>query len=75
MRRRPSFANTVEALQRAGRPLGRLDVLFGVMTNNRNSPEYQALDRELSPVLAAAEDEITFDVALVCPRRGRTASR
>jgi peptidyl-dipeptidase Dcp len=59
-----TFANTIEALQRAGRPLGRLDVLFGVMTNNRNSPEYQALDRELSPVLAAAEDEITFDVAL-----------
>jgi peptidyl-dipeptidase Dcp len=59
-----TFANTIEALQRAGRPLGRLDVLFGVMTNNRNTPEYQALDRELSPIFAAADDEITFNERL-----------
>jgi len=59
-----TFANTIEALQRAGRPLGRLDVLFGVMTNNRNTPEYQALDRELSPIFAAADDEITFNEPL-----------
>ncbi|BCS33110.1 peptidase M3 [Luteitalea sp. TBR-22] len=60
----PSFANTIEALQRAGRALGRIDVLFGVMTNNRNAPEYQALDRELSPVFAAADDETTFNEKL-----------
>ncbi|MBA2353465.1 MAG: M3 family metallopeptidase [Acidobacteria bacterium] len=60
----PTFANTIEAMQRSGRPLGRLDVLFGVMTSNRNSPEYQALDKELSPVLSAADDEITFDERL-----------
>ncbi|WP_110174723.1 M3 family metallopeptidase [Luteitalea pratensis] len=59
-----TFANTIEALQRAGRPLGRLDVLFGVMTSNRNAPEYQALDRELSPIFAAADDEITFNERL-----------
>jgi len=60
----PTFANTIEALQRAGRPLGRLEVLFGVMTSSRNTPEYQALDREMSPVLAGADDEITFDEKL-----------
>ena len=60
----PTFANAVEALQRAGRPLGRVDVLFGVMTNNRNTPEYQALDREMSPILAAADDEIVFNEKL-----------
>ena len=60
----PTFANTIEALQRAGRALGRVDVLFGVMTNNRNTPEYQALDREMSPILAAADDEITFNEKL-----------
>ena len=59
-----TFANTIEPLQRAGRPLARLEVMFGVMTSNRNTPEYQALDRKLSPVLAAAEDEITFDEKL-----------
>jgi peptidyl-dipeptidase Dcp len=34
------------------------------MTNNMNTPAYQALDREWSPRLAAASDEITFDEAL-----------
>ncbi len=60
----PSFANTIEALQRAGRTLSRVEVLFGVLTNNRNTPEYQALDREMSPILAAADDEIVFDEKL-----------
>jgi peptidyl-dipeptidase Dcp len=60
----PTFANTVEALERAGRTLGRVSTLFGVLTNNRNTPEYQALDRDLSPVLAAADDEITFNEKL-----------
>ena len=60
----PTFANTIEAMQRAGRRLDRVDALFGVMTNNMNSPEYQALDREISPIQAAANDEIIFNEAL-----------
>ena len=60
----PTFANTIEAMERAGRALQRVSVLFGVMTSNRNTPEYQALDRKLSPILAAADDEITFDEPL-----------
>jgi peptidyl-dipeptidase Dcp len=60
----PTFANTVEALERAGRTLSRVSTLFGVLTNNMNTPAYQALDRELSPILAAADDEITFDEKL-----------
>jgi peptidyl-dipeptidase Dcp len=60
----PTFANVIEAMQRAGRPLGRVDVLFGVMTNNMNSPAYQALDKELAPILSAADDEITFNEKL-----------
>lgn len=59
-----TFANTIEAMERAGRTLQRVSVLFGVMTSNRNTPEYQALDRELSPVLAAADDEVTLDEKL-----------
>jgi peptidyl-dipeptidase Dcp len=57
----PTFDNTIAALQRSGRMLGRIDVLFGVMTNNMNSPEYQAIDKEMSPILSAADDEITFN--------------
>ena len=57
----PTFENTNLALMDSGRPLGRVSSVFGVMTNNMNAPEYQALDKEWSPKLQAAGDEITFN--------------
>lgn len=53
----PTFANTIEALERAGERLGRVGTLFSVMTDNMTNPEYQALQRDWSPRLAAASDE------------------
>jgi peptidyl-dipeptidase Dcp len=35
--------------------------MFSVMTNNVSTPEYQALNRELAPQLAAARDEVFFN--------------
>ena len=60
----PTFANTVEALDRAGRRLDRVQALFGVMTGNMSNPQYQALQREWGPRLAAAADEIVLNPAL-----------
>lgn len=60
----PTFENTIVALERAGRTLERVETLFDVMSANMQSPEYQALDRELAPKRAAADDEITFNEAL-----------
>ena len=60
----PTFANTVEPLERAGRRLDRVLSVFGVMTSNMATPAYQALDREWSPRLAAASDEIILNPAL-----------
>ncbi|HEV2865983.1 MAG TPA: M3 family metallopeptidase, partial [Allosphingosinicella sp.] len=60
----PTFANTVEALERAGQRLDRVEAIFGVMTSNMSNPEYQALDREWSPRLAAAFDELILNPAL-----------
>ncbi|WP_370655218.1 M3 family metallopeptidase [Sphingomonas aurea] len=60
----PTFDNVFVPMQLAGRMLGRVNTLFGVMTGNMNSPAYQALDREWSPKLSAAQDEITFDPKL-----------
>jgi len=59
-----TFANTTVAMQLAGEPLGRSMALFGVMTSNVGSADYRALERELSPILSAASDEITFNPAL-----------
>ncbi|HYN46000.1 MAG TPA: M3 family metallopeptidase [Allosphingosinicella sp.] len=60
----PTFQNTVEALDRAGQRLDRVGSVFGVMTDNMATPAYQALDREWSPRLAAAYDEINLNPAL-----------
>ena len=59
-----TFDNTILPLERAGEHLGRAGAIFGVMTANIGSPEWQALNREMSPILSAASDEITFNDAL-----------
>jgi peptidyl-dipeptidase Dcp len=61
---KPTFENTFVPMQRAGRTLSRASAMFYVMTGNMRSPEYQALNREIAPKLAAAQDEITFDEKL-----------
>jgi peptidyl-dipeptidase Dcp len=60
----PNFENTLAAMQKAGRPLSRAVVMFNVMTGNMRSDEYSELRKEIAPKLAAASDEITFDVRL-----------
>ena len=60
----PTFANTMVAQQMAGEPLQRAGALYGVMTGNIGSADYQAMDREISPILSAAGDEITFNEKL-----------
>lgn len=57
----PTFANTIEALERMGQRLDRVGTLFAVMTDNMTNAQYQALDREWSPRLAAAADEIVLN--------------
>jgi peptidyl-dipeptidase Dcp len=60
----PTFANTVEALEKVGERLDRVLSIFGVMTSNMTTPAYQALDKEWSPKLSAASDEITLNPQL-----------
>lgn len=60
----PTFENTVEALERSGKLLDRVFAVWGVMTGNMTTPEYQALQREWGPRLSAASDEITLNPQL-----------
>ena len=60
----PTFENVAEALDRAGQRLDRVGSVFGVMTDNMATPAYQALERDWSPRLAAAFDEIFLNPAL-----------
>ena len=60
----PTFANTIEAMEKAGERLDRVQAVFGVMTDNMSTPEYQALDKEWSPKLSAAYDKINLNGTL-----------
>jgi peptidyl-dipeptidase Dcp len=60
----PTFENTIEAMERSGQRLNRVLAVFSVMTSNTTTPEYQALDKEWSPRITAASDEITLDPLL-----------
>ena len=60
----PTFDNTIAALEKAGERLGRVTTLMSVMTSNMATPEYQALQREWGPKLAAANDEIVLNPQL-----------
>jgi len=60
----PTFANTIEAMEKSGQKLDRVTSIFGVMTDNMSTPAYQALDKEWSPKLSAAYDKINLNGAL-----------
>jgi peptidyl-dipeptidase Dcp len=60
----PTFENTIVTMQRSGLTRDRVSRLFSVMNANMSTPEYQALDREWQPKLAAADDAIIFNPRL-----------
>ena len=60
----PDFENTIVAFERAGRTLGRVGTLYGVWGATMSNPEYQAVQREMAPRLAAFNDQITQNEAL-----------
>ncbi|MCL6740804.1 M3 family metallopeptidase [Sphingomonas sp. RB56-2] len=57
----PTFANTIEASEKTGRTLDRVQALFGVMTDNMSTPAYQELDKEWAPKFSAAYDKINLN--------------
>ncbi|HLP07257.1 MAG TPA: M3 family metallopeptidase [Opitutaceae bacterium] len=60
----PTFENTVVALERAGRKLDFVDNVFNGLNGTLTNPELQAIEKELSPKLAAHFDAIALDPRL-----------
>src|SRR5918999_225206 len=60
----PDFENTITALERSGRTLNRVSTLYGVWGATMSTPEYQTVQREMAPRLAAFSDQITQNEAL-----------
>jgi peptidyl-dipeptidase Dcp len=60
----PSFENTIVALERSGRRLNRVSAIYGVWASTMSNPEFQAVEREMQPRLAAFADKIHQNDAL-----------
>lgn len=55
----PTFDNTIVAMERAGQTLDRVSTLYGVWGSTMAGPEFQAVQREMAPKLAAFNDKIS----------------
>ena len=60
----PTWANTIEAMEKSGQKIDQVGSVFAVMTDNMSTPAYQALDKTWSPKLSAVFDKITLDPKL-----------
>ena len=60
----PTFENTIAAMERTGRTLDRVQAVYGVWSSAMNNAEFQLVEREMSPKLAAFSDKITQNEAL-----------
>lgn len=61
---KPTFENTIVALERAGELLGRVNTIFSNLTSCNTNDELQKLQKTLAPKLAAHRDAITLNPAL-----------
>jgi peptidyl-dipeptidase Dcp len=59
-----TFENTLGALEGTGRTLSRVSTVYGIWGGNMSTPEFQAVEREMAPRLAAFSDRITQNEAL-----------
>jgi peptidyl-dipeptidase Dcp len=60
----PTFANTIAALEDSGRPYARAQRVFGIFRSTMNDKEMQKVEEEMTPIVAAFDDEITQNEAL-----------
>ena len=61
---KPTFDNTIVAMERAGRPLSRVQTIFYNLTSANTNPQLQDVQRKMAPAFAAHQDEILLDPRL-----------
>jgi peptidyl-dipeptidase Dcp len=60
----PTFANTIEAMERSGAMLDRTQTIYGIWVATLSTPELRAIDKEMQPKLAAHNDRILQNAKL-----------
>ena len=54
----PTFENTIAAMERSGATMDRISAVYGIYRSNLSSPEFSAIDREMSPKFSEFSDKI-----------------
>jgi peptidyl-dipeptidase Dcp len=60
----PDFENTIAAMERTGQTLDRVSTIYGIWSGNMSSPEFEPVQTEMAPKLAAVSDKIYQNEAL-----------
>ena len=60
----PTFANTVEALERSGALLNKVSGVFNSLKSAHTNEQLQKIDKDLAPKLAQHGDDIAMNAAL-----------
>ena len=60
----PTFANTIEALQRSGRGLEKVGAVFSNLSASLGGEALEALEREMAPKLAQHGMQVSLDLAV-----------
>jgi peptidyl-dipeptidase Dcp len=60
----PTFANTIEALERSGRTLKKVGGVFFNLAGSHTNDALQAIEREMAPILAKHRNSIFMNEAL-----------
>ncbi|MFT5301407.1 MAG: peptidyl-dipeptidase Dcp [Mariniblastus sp.] len=60
----PTFENTIVALEKSGRTLGRLETIFGVYTSNLNTGPISDIEKVVAPKMSKFYDSIIQNNAL-----------
>nr|WP_232792960.1 M3 family metallopeptidase [Caulobacter hibisci] len=61
---KPTFANTIAALEDTGRTLADVGCYYGIWGSNMSSPEYQAIEPAIDAKFSEIGDKITQNAAL-----------
>jgi peptidyl-dipeptidase Dcp len=60
----PTFANTIEALERSGKALDRVEAVFFNLVGANSDDALEAIEREMAPILARERSAILLNDAL-----------
>ncbi|WP_289058002.1 M3 family metallopeptidase [uncultured Flavobacterium sp.] len=55
---KPTFENTIKALELSGDKLDRIHAVYGIYRSNLSTPEFNIVDTEMSPKLAEISDRL-----------------